>query len=219
MLPVTAKPTPAPTYSPARIDAVDPAALPAAEPVADERGDHRAGRGRDGAEEQPRPQQLAEVRGGGAPEHRGAPGDDGRRPGSGFAVTRSARTPNGSEANAPTRELTATSRPMSVFVMCRPDRSSLADAPTVAASAPLSPRIAASTMITRVRSSPPSATVRRRAAPLAAAEPMAAASVSTRWVRDSSLLTPSWSQARPPVRDQTSRRTRRTAAIRIAAAQ
>jgi len=50
-------------------------------------------------------------------------------------VTRSARTPKGSEANAPTRELTATSRPMSVFVMCRPDRSSLAEAPTVAASA------------------------------------------------------------------------------------
>ena len=56
--------------------AVDPPALPAPEPVADERGDHRAGRGRDGAEEEPRPEQLGEVRGGGAPEHRDAPGHD-----------------------------------------------------------------------------------------------------------------------------------------------
>ena len=56
--------------------AVDPAALPAPEPVADERGDHRSGRGGDGAEEEPRPEQLGEVRGRGAPEHRDAPGDD-----------------------------------------------------------------------------------------------------------------------------------------------
>ncbi len=59
-------------------DAVDPAALPAPEPVADERGDHRAGRGRHGAEEEPRPQELLEVRGRGAPEHGGAPGHDGQ---------------------------------------------------------------------------------------------------------------------------------------------
>ena len=57
-------------------DTVDPPALPAPEPVTDERGDHRAGRGRDSAEEQSRPQQLCEVRGGCAPEHRGTPRDD-----------------------------------------------------------------------------------------------------------------------------------------------
>ena len=73
--------------------------------------------------------------------------------------------------------------------------------------------------MTRVRSAPPSATVSRRATPLAAAEPMAAASERTRWVRDSSVLTPSWWQADPPVGGQTSRRTSSTAAMRIAAAQ
>ena len=49
--------------------------------------------------------------------------------------------------------------------------------------------------MTRVLSAPPSATVRRRAAALAAAEPNAAASVRTRWVRDSSVPTPAWWQS------------------------
>ena len=39
------------------------------------------------------------------------------KPSTRVRVTRSARTPNGSVATAPTSELTATSRPMSVFVM------------------------------------------------------------------------------------------------------
>ena len=85
---------------------------------------------------------------------------------------------------------------MSVFVMCRPDRSSVADAPTVAASAPLSPRIAgeddddARPLLAAERDR--EAARERRSPP---PSPSAAASVRTRWVRDSSVLTPSWWQS------------------------
>src|SRR4051794_362146 len=194
-LPVIAKPMPAPTYSPARMTPqIRPRSqLPNQSPTSE------ATIGPAEAVTAPRKSRVhrSSLKSAAVALHSiAAPQVTIVTPRMRVRVTRSARTPNGSEATAPTRELTATSSPMSVFVMCSPDRSSLADAPTVAASAPLSPRIAARTMMTRVRSAPPSATVRRRAAALAAAEPMAAASLRTRWVRDSSVLTPAWWQPR-----------------------
>ena len=57
-------------------EAVDPAALGGGEPIADERRGERAGRGDDGAEGEPREQELVEVRHRRAPEHRGGPEED-----------------------------------------------------------------------------------------------------------------------------------------------
>ena len=74
-------------------------------------------------------------------------------------------TPNGKAGQAAaTRELTVTSRPMSVLLMCSAARSGLAAAPTVAVSALLSARMAARARMTRVRSWPPS--VRSRCRPV-----------------------------------------------------
>jgi hypothetical protein len=69
--------------------------------------------------------------------------------------TRSATTPNGMLATAATNEVTATSRPKSVFPIPRALRSSVAEAPTVAVSAPLRASTHAKMTITRVRSGPP----------------------------------------------------------------
>ena len=100
-------------------DAVDPAALPAAEPVADERGDHRPGGGGDRAEEETRREEARRSSRRWRSRASLRPRGRSSRPSTRVRRTRSARTPNGSVASAPTRELTATSRPMSVFVMCR----------------------------------------------------------------------------------------------------
>src|SRR5207244_4242965 len=54
-------------------DAVDPAAFPTAEPVTDQGSDDRTCRRGDGAEEEPRPEELREARRRRAPEHRDAP--------------------------------------------------------------------------------------------------------------------------------------------------
>ena len=199
-------------------DAVDPAALPAPEPVADERRDDRAGRGGDGAEEESRPEQLREVRGGRAPEHRGAPGT---------IVTprmRRPRHPVGEDAERQRRERADE----------RADRDEQADVgvrdvqarPELARRGAHGRGVGAAQPEDRGEDDDDArallAAERDREAPpgrAAAAEPMAAASVRTRCARDSSLLTPSWWQAHPPACGQTSRRTRRTAAITIAAAQ
>ena len=101
-------------------DAVDPAALPAAEPVADERGDHRAGRGRDARRGRAASSSSSVKFEAVALQSIAAPQVTIVTPSTRVRVTRSASTPNGSDANAPTSELTATSRPMSVFVMWRP---------------------------------------------------------------------------------------------------
>src|SRR5581483_10861176 len=77
--------------------------------------------------------------------------------------TRSARTPNGRLASAATTDETATSRPMSVLLMSSARRSSVADAPTVDASALPSARTDARRTTTRVRCAPPSVCSRRRA--------------------------------------------------------
>ena len=66
-------------------------------------------------------------------------------------------------------------------------RSAVAEAPTVAASAPLSPSTAARTRMTRVRSSPPSSRVRPRLNAPAAADPSASASAATCPLRFSPL--------------------------------
>src|SRR5579871_5124928 len=102
--------------------------------------------------------------------------------------TRSARTPNGSVATAPTSAVTVTRSPMSVFVMFRLVRSACADAPTVAASAPASPSTHASRTITRARSSPPSSRVSPRLIAPAAAAPRASPSPAIRCVRFSPLI-------------------------------
>ena len=70
--------------------------------------------------------------------------------------TRSANTPKGTAATAPTNELTATRSPISVLLMWRWARSSMAEAPTVAVSALLSASTPASTRTICVRADPPS---------------------------------------------------------------
>ena len=77
--------------------------------------------------------------------------------------TRSASTPNGIVATAATSAVTVTSSPMSVFVIPSPLRSSVADAPTVAVSAPLKPSTQARTITTRARVAPPRRTSMRDA--------------------------------------------------------
>ncbi len=92
---------------------------------------------------------------------------------------------------------------MSVLVMCRPERSLArrgADRRSVGAAQPEDR--GEGMMMTRVRSSPPSAIVRRRAKALAAADPTATASERRRPVRGSSALTPSWWQERLRARRQ-----------------
>ena len=92
---------------------------------------------------------------------------------------RSARTPKGRLATAPTSDVAATSNPMSVLLMCRPRRNSVAEAPTVETSAALNPRTQARTTMTRARSRPPSATVSRSAPASAAADASAATPASS----------------------------------------
>ena len=92
--------------------------------------------------------------------------------------TRSASTPNGIVATAAVSEVTATRRPMSVFVI-EPLRSSVADAPTVAKSAPLSPSTHARTTTTRARVAPP----RRTSTCDASARPARPVSWSSTWRR------------------------------------
>ena len=75
--------------------------------------------------------------------------------------TRSATTPNGMLATAATIEVTATSSPMSVLLIPRAFRNSVAEAPTVAVSAPLRASTQANITMTRVRCGPPSVRSRR----------------------------------------------------------
>jgi hypothetical protein len=76
--------------------------------------------------------------------------------------------PNGIVASAPTSSVVATSSPIWVSLMPSAWRSSVAEAPTVATSAPLRPSTAASTAMTRARRAPPRMVVTRSAAVLAA---------------------------------------------------
>src|ERR687888_1071073 len=121
--------------------------------------------------------------------------------------TRSARTPNGTLASAAISDVTVTSSPTSVLLMSRSARSCVAAAPTVAASALLSPRTAARMRITRVRSAPPSACVIRRPPALPSRAAAAAAADATTRMVDRSVTPrpfsrpraagpgPSWCQA------------------------
>ena len=85
---------------------------------------------------------------------------------------------------------------MSVFEMCSPCRSSLADAPTVAVSAPASPSTEARTRMTRACSAPPIASCARVETPRHAAAAAAPTVVRTR-----RSFTPTlWRSARRGVR-------------------
>ena len=77
---------------------------------------------------------------------------------------RSASMPNGTENTAPTSDVTATSRPMSVFPMCSECRSSIAAAPTVEESALDRASTLPSTSTMRVRAGPPDAAMTCRLA-------------------------------------------------------
>ena len=81
-------------------------------------------------------------------------------------LTLSAKIPKGRAATAPTNELTPTRSPMSMLSIWRCCRSSMAEAPTVAASALLKASTPASMTTTVVRADPPSATVSRERAAL-----------------------------------------------------